>query len=194
MMLLKLRRTFEDFARENPAAGPSVRIKTVCVKREVYNAYLDVYKSADALADKLELVLKDGEHRLCMKEGRAQGYRIPDEKETHGKISTLRAALNGFDPRDIVFEGDYVILPVATARGFHRVAVESCALVGGLFGDIRDSGYLPWLRELKRMRFPYVGPSSLQEAMDVWVCLLRAAALTNRGARPAAMPANWLKP
>lgn len=175
---------------------PATRIRRVKIHRDVFNAYVEVYRSACIMTQKMDEVLDHFEHQRLINTGVQMGYRMPNVEAVAARNAIIKIYLDGLDPFHQAYERDGVIeFPARTASQMHLVARHSTMMIADVVNNINQSDYMLWIRNLKKMGGAYQGPTSLQEVFNVWMNLAVSNAQECRHVPEQArrLPENWIR-
>lgn len=193
-MLDDVRKVFLGVANNKAGASvPDCDNMRFRVSGALYGTMVNLHREARVMADQLENVLDDGEHRLMIEEGQQLKMRMPDTDSFRLRIESLRAHLNSYDLNGIIRHADdrYEI-PVNTARNMHTTALLTASFVYDFFSAILATDYLKNIRRLKSTGMTYAGPLCVQEAFNPYVTLHYLAAFMKQESSPA-LPINWMR-
>jgi hypothetical protein len=145
--------------------------RKITVSKELYNAYIKLYFRSLQLAKKLECILNDGEHQLCMDEGQKDGWNLPDHDYMHDDVNHLKTVLKKLDPfRSIpIHNGSHVKISAHLAVEMHHLLQINILMSAKLFDMFRESEYLPFHRDLRERGIKYAGPTSLSEIVNTYM-------------------------
>jgi hypothetical protein len=193
-VLARLRQSFEKWANASSESSQksSYNVQAVNLPQQLYSSYLQVFIMTCAFATKLEEVMDDEQHAEIMDEARAKGYRLPDPEIYRSKLETLTNVIENMHPHDIKYNGaDYVCMSGEMARDFFLTAILGCDLINDVYNDLLNTDYLKVYKDLKDKGEVYSGPTSLQEAVDTVVCLIRANNMSYNYRKNAGLPSGW---
>ena len=193
-MLIRLKRSFEKWANvssESPEKS-CYNVQAVKLPLTLYSSYLQVFIMTCAFASKLEEVMNDPKHKKVMEEARSKGYFLPDPDNYRNKLEVLKDVIQDVQPHDIKYVGDDTVsMSGELARGFFLTAILGCDLINDVYNDLLETDYLKCSKDLKDRGEPYAGPTSLQEAVDTVVCLIRANNMSHNYRKNAGLPKGW---
>ena len=162
--------TFEDLSRRFNA---SARVNAAKIPVSLYNDYLDLYRRSEHMHEKLVMVMEDGEHQLCMEEGRGR-FRLPEEGYLEPEVRDLKNILKSFQPYYTARpQRETVWLERDQIQGFFNLFSKDYDIVHSVLEMLRVTDYLPYHRHLKEQGIRYAGPTSLQEIVNVFVGVAR---------------------
>ena len=175
---------------------PKTRIRRVKVHRDIYNAYVELYRSACIMTQKMDEVLDHFEHQRLISTGTQMGYRMPDVEAVAARNAIIKIYLDGLNPYHGVYEHDGMVeFPARTASQMHLVARHSAMMIADVVNNINQSDYMLWIRNLKKVGGAYQGPTSLQEVFNVWMNLAVSHAQERRHVpeQGRRLPENWIR-
>lgn len=167
-----LRKVFGRESTGRPESWPGD--SDIVISRALYDKYLRLFDLSLALADALDNVLDDAEHRLVMEEAQELGYRLPDFEGFHAELSEYRKFLGEHDPKDATptADGRRVRIPAETTNMLQKLCDYNCYMVGHVFSGCFKTEYLKHFSTLKRSGFHYAGATALQETMNVLLAMI----------------------
>ena len=142
------------------------RVIGVALTENLYKSHLLFFTYTKALVEKMEKVLDDPEHRLCMNEGRDLGFNLPSEEAFHKFIKIYNAHFHGFDPFRTEKSGNKITLTGDQAKAFIDNRYFAAELYDALDTAIFQTQYMDLIRHLKNNGAGYAGPSIFQEIMN----------------------------
>lgn len=147
----------------------------IIIPKDLYNTLHKFYGRSLALAEAMDNVLDDGEHKLIYEEAASLGYRLPDIEETALLLDDYKNLLNSFDAYDVKpFKGDQVKMDIATARGHRETILFSNRVLRHLWQGCFETDYMNHFTTLKKAGFPYSGETALQQMVNIAVSFEQA--------------------
>jgi hypothetical protein len=180
----------------NNAWHAGIRIHRIKTHVAIFKAYAELHEAASIMAERMDEVLDNEEHHMIMREARELGYIMPDSNAIRSRNALLKEFLTASDPwNDAENKEGMIFIPGKTARDLHMVAYQCALMIDEVCRNIRESDYMLLFRNLRRLDFPYVGPTSLQEMFNVWGTLIVSMQQQEQHGpeRHQRLPANWLK-
>lgn len=167
----------------------------VTVSRDLYDAYLKLYFLSHKLCKKLDAILKDGEHQLCMEEGLKDGWHLPQPDFMGNDVAQLGQFLKELDPFAAypLAGSDRVKVPAKMAVQMHHLLQIDILMVSKLFDMFRSTQYLDYHRELKAKGIKYAGPTSLSELVSTYMMMAHTHNKTAKYLEKRNIPADWHK-
>lgn len=172
-----------------------MRIRSLRVHPEVFEAYVEVYRAARIMTQKMDEVLDHHEHRELINNGLSSGYKVPDVEAVRARNAVIKMYLDGIDPYNGALKHRGVIeFPARTARQLHLVAHHSTFMICDVINNINQSDYMKLFRNLKEKGGAYTGPTSLQEVFNVWGALINSNTRETRHVdQSRRLPSNWIR-
>jgi hypothetical protein len=163
------------------------------IERAIYDKYLRLYHWSVALADKLDQVIEDGEHRLCLEEGMHEGgWILPDPDFMREDVDALKAFLKTIDPFRCTSVGkDRVKVSAQLAVQMHYMSEIDHLIVKKLFHMFRSTDYLKYQRHLRDRGIKYAGPTSLGEILNTYFELAHTRKMTDDYMARHKISKNW---
>lgn len=179
---------------ESAAALDKTRYKnrSIIVEKDLYDKYIRLYHWTRVLCDKLDAVIEDGEHRLCMDEGRETGWNLPHPDFMKDDVAEMKKLLKSLDPFRVSMTKDgKVRANVTLAVGMHYMAEADRLMIHKLFDMFRTTDYLPYHRDLRERGIKYAGPTSLGEIFNTMLYLAHTNNYTNRYIQERNIGKDW---
>lgn len=169
--------------------------RKIAVGKDLYDTYIKLYFRSLHLAQKLEQIVNDGEHQLCMQEGRDAGWNLPKGDYMREDVLRLKSFLKGLDPFNSVScrGGSHVKISAHMAVDMHHLLQINILMVGKLFDMFRETDYLNYHRELKAKGFKYAGPTSLSEIVNIYMQSAHTQNKTQHYLQQRKIPQDWHK-
>lgn len=161
--------TLDDLAR---SFNVSAKINAAKIPHKLYNTYLDLFRRSGAMHDKLVAVINDGEHQLCMEEGRSS-FVLPSTERMEKHVGLLHGIMKSFDPFRTDRDKEGVWLDRKQISGFFKLFSKDYDIVHETLDALRTTEYIRYHKHLRDNGIRYAGPSSLQEVFSVYVGVAR---------------------
>jgi hypothetical protein len=196
--MVSKRKEFSEKLSEHFALAAAIPQETdnrlIIVSRDLYDTYLKLYFRSLQLVEKLEAILKDGEHQLCMEEGLRDGWHLPQPDFMEEDVKQLRSFLKQIDPFRVntsANSSQHTRVSVNLAVQMHHLLQIDILMVGKLFDMFRNTEYLDYHRELKRKGIKYAGPTSLGEIVNTYMMMAHTHNKTEKYLENRRIPKDW---
>lgn len=144
----------------------SQRVIGVLLPERLYKSHLLFFRDTKALVEKMERVLDDPEHSLCMYEGRELDFNLPSEEAFRNFVLIYNSHFQDFNPFSTQKADDKILLTGTQAKAFIDNRHFSADLYEALDTAIFQTQYMDLIRHLKNNGVAYSGPSIFQEIMN----------------------------
>jgi hypothetical protein len=188
----KLNDQFNAVAR---CGADTSKNRWISVNKDLYDTYLKLYFRSLQLVDKLDCILKDGEHQLCMEEGLKDGWHLPQPDFMADDVAQLKSFMKELDPFYAIpmKNSDNVRVSAKLAVQMHHLLQIDILMVGKLFDMFRHTEYLNYHRELKSKGIKYAGPTSLGEIVNTYMMMAHTHNKTEKYLQQRNIPSDWHK-
>lgn len=181
---------FYRVAEPKPTAAVLL-YRDVLVPKNVFNQMQDVHQKALSLLQDIEAVLDDPEHQLIIREAQNLGYSLPNIELFNQELDVYRRAVRGLDVHTALQEGNYVRLPIETARSLNDLMKYNCFMVARIFDDCFNTEYMKHFGFYKNSGLPYLGPNALQSCVNVLLAMSKAINTMENNIRKGTQRADW---
>ena len=140
----------------------------------VYDLYWQSYEHAMKLADSIDAVMADGEHKLILEEAQSLGYTLPDMKAFKEEAAVYKHALEHLERgKGNRSRSDYVEVPINTARDLNDLMKKNCYMITRVFDECYNTDYLKHFTDCRKSGIKYAGPNALQPCVDLLISMAR---------------------
>lgn len=169
--------------------------RKISVGKDLYDTYLRLYFRSKQLCDKLESIINDGEHQLCMEEGRNDGWNLPQPDFMKEDVQRLKQFLKELDPFNSMHHnnGRNTRISAKLAVNMHHLLQINIIMINKLFDMFRETDYLSYHRELKAKGVKYAGPTSLGEIVGTYFMMAHTHKKTQKYLQKRNIPQDWPK-
>lgn len=180
------------FERSVVSDFTSTRCRGIFASVAVYNLYWESYDRAMNLAESIDAVMADGEHRLILEEAQDLGYSLPDMQAFREEAELYKRTLENLEREaGKSSRQNYIEVPIETARQLNDMMKNNCYMITRIFDECFNTEYMEHFSFYRKKGVRYAGPNALQPCVDLLISMARTIQEIENPTKAGDPKPNW---